>query len=60
MSSEDRANATGKNIKGKVQDAVGKITGDKEEQAEGKSKQTEASGQHAVEDAKDTVKKAID
>ncbi|MGL5943610.1 MAG: CsbD family protein [Waterburya sp.] len=60
MSSEDRANATGKNIKGKVQDAVGKVTGNKKDQAEGKSKQTEASGQHAVEDAKDTVKKAID
>ena len=60
MSTEDRAEATGKNIKGKAQEAIGKVTGDKEDQAEGKAKQAEASAQHAVEDGKDAVKDAVD
>lgn len=60
MSTEDRAKATGKNLEGKAQEAVGKITGDKEDQAEGQAKQTEASARHAVEDTKDAAKKAID
>lgn len=60
MSTEDRAEATAKNVEGKAQEAMGKVTGDPEDKAEGKSKQAEASAQHAVEDAKDSVKKAID
>ena len=60
MSTEDRAEATAKNIKGKAQEAIGKVTGDKSDQAEGKAKQAEASAQHAVEDGKDAVKDAID
>ena len=60
MSTEDRAEATGKNLKGKAQEAVGKVTGDKEEQAKGKGKQAEASAQQSVENAKDKVKDAID
>lgn len=60
MSAKDRAEATAKNIEGKAQEAMGKITGDKKDQAEGKAKQTEASAQHAVEDTKDAVKDAID
>jgi uncharacterized protein YjbJ (UPF0337 family) len=60
MSTEDRANATGKNIQGKAQEALGKVTGNKEDQAKGKAKQAEASTKHAVEDGKDAVKKAID
>lgn len=60
MSTEDRAEATGKNLKGKAQEAMGKVTGDKEDQAKGKAKQGEASAQHSVENAKDKVKKAID
>lgn len=60
MSTEDRAEATGKNLKGKAQEAIGKVTGDKEDQAKGKANQAEASAQHSVENAKDKVKKAID
>ncbi|HHP7232386.1 MAG TPA: CsbD family protein [Xenococcaceae cyanobacterium] len=60
MSTEDRAEATAKNIQGKAQEAMGEMTGDKEDQAKGQAKQTEASAQHAVENAKDKVKKAID
>lgn len=60
MSTEDRADATAKNIEGKAQEAIGKVTGDPEDKAEGKVKQAEASAQHSVENAKDEVKKAID
>ena len=60
MSTEDRVKATAKNIEGKAQEAMGNITGDQEDQAEGKAKQAEASAQHAVEDGKDAIKDAID
>lgn len=59
MSTEDRAKATGKNIQGKAQEAMGEVTGDKSDKAEGKAKQAEASAQHAVEDTKDAAKDAI-
>lgn len=60
MSLEDRAKATAKNIEGKVQDAVGNVTGDPKDQAEGKAKQVEAKVRHTVENVKDEVKKNID
>lgn len=60
MSAKDKLDATAKNIEGKVQEASGKVTGDKSEQVKGKAKQAEASGQHAVEDVKDSIKKAVD
>lgn len=60
MSTEDRAKATAKNIEGKVQDAVGNLTGDPKAQAEGKAKQAEAKVRHTTEDVKDEVKKALD
>ncbi|MGF1479330.1 MAG: CsbD family protein [Cyanophyceae cyanobacterium] len=60
MSTEDRAKATAKNIEGKAQEMMGEITGDPKDKAEGQAKQTEAKARHAVENAKDEVKKAID
>jgi len=60
MSTEDRANATGKNLEGKAQEALGNITGDPQAKAEGKAKQGEAETRHAVEDVKDEVKKKLD
>lgn len=60
MSLEDRAKATAKNIEGKVQEAVGNVTGDPQAKAEGQAKQAEAEGRHTVEDVKDNVKKIID
>ena len=60
MSLKDKAKATAKNIEGKVQETVGNITGDPQDQAEGKAKQAEAKVRHGVEDVKDEVKKAID
>jgi uncharacterized protein YjbJ (UPF0337 family) len=60
MSLKDRAKATAKNIEGKVQEALGDLTGDPKDQAEGKAKQAEAKARHIVEDVKDEVKKIID
>lgn len=60
MGTEDRVQATGKNLEGKAQEVLGNITGDPEDKAEGKAKQTQAQGSHAVEDVKDKIKDAID
>lgn len=60
MSIEDRVKATAKNIEGKVQAAVGEITGDPKDKAEGNAKQAAAKATHAREDVKDKLKKAID
>jgi uncharacterized protein YjbJ (UPF0337 family) len=60
MSIEDRAKATAKNVEGKAQEALGNVTGDPEDKAAGKAKQAESEVRHGVEDAKDTVKKAMD
>ncbi|WP_071189015.1 CsbD family protein [Trichormus sp. NMC-1] len=60
MSLEERAKATAKNIEGKAQEAVGNVTGDPKDKAEGQAKQAESEVKHAVEDVKDNVKKNID
>lgn len=60
MSLEDRAKATAKNIEGKVQEAVGDLTGDPKTQAEDKEKQAEAKVRHTVENIKEEVKQIID
>jgi uncharacterized protein YjbJ (UPF0337 family) len=60
MAAEDRVKATAKNIEGKAQEAISNITGDPEDKTEGKAKQAEAQGRHAIEDVKDKVKEAID
>jgi uncharacterized protein YjbJ (UPF0337 family) len=60
MSIEDRAKAVAKNVEGKAQEAMGEVTGDPQDKAEGKAKQAEAKVRHGVEDAKDEVKKAVD
>jgi len=60
MSLENRVKATAKNIEGKIQEAVGEVTGDPKDQAEGKAKQAEAQARHAIEDVKDKAKEIID
>ena len=60
MSTEDRVEATAKNLEGKAQEAAANITGNESDRAEGKAKQAEASAQHAVEDGKDAIKDALD
>ncbi|WP_341527977.1 CsbD family protein [Nostoc sp. UHCC 0302] len=60
MSIEDRAKAVAKNIEGKAQEALGKITGNPNDEAEGQAKQAESQVRHTVENVKDEVKKALD
>ncbi|HEY9890838.1 MAG TPA: CsbD family protein [Candidatus Sericytochromatia bacterium] len=60
MSIEDRAKAAGKNLEGKAQEALGNVTGDPEDKAEGKAKQAEAEVRNTGEDVKDKVKDALD
>lgn len=60
MSLKDRADAAAKNVEGKIQEAVGEVTGNPEDKLEGKAKQAEAKVKNTVENAKDKVKKAID
>lgn len=59
MSLEDRAKATAKNVEGKAQEALGNVTGDPKDKAEGKAKQAESEVRHGVEDIKDNVKKEL-
>jgi uncharacterized protein YjbJ (UPF0337 family) len=59
MSLQDKAKATAKNVEGKVQEAVGDMTGDPKTQAEGKAKQVEAKARHMTEDVKDEAKKIV-
>ncbi len=59
MSLEDRVKATAKNIEGKVQEVIGNVTGDPQDQAEGQAKQAEAKIRHTVENVKDEVKKQL-
>jgi uncharacterized protein YjbJ (UPF0337 family) len=60
MGFEQDMKATAKNIEGKAQETIGNITGDKKDQLEGKAKQAQASGDHAVADLKDAVRNATD
>jgi uncharacterized protein YjbJ (UPF0337 family) len=46
--------------KGAIKDAAGKLTGDKELQAEGKMDKAKGAARSAVGDAKDAVKRATD
>ena len=60
MSIQKRAKAGGENLEGKAQEAMGEISGDPKDKAEGKMKQAEGQGRHAAEDVKDKIKETID
>lgn len=60
MSLKNRAKATAQNLEGKIQEAVGDVTGDPKVKMEGQEKQAEAQLIHVVEDVKDEVKKVVD
>lgn len=60
MSIEERIEATAKNIEGKVQEAVGEMTGNPSDKVEGQAKQAEAQIQHTTENIKDEMKEQID
>ncbi|AGY59994.1 CsbD family protein [Gloeobacter kilaueensis] len=60
MSIEKRAEATAKDVQGKIQEAWGDLTDDPQQELEGKAKQVEASAEHKKEDLKDAAKRTID
>ena len=60
MSIENRAEAVAKNIEGKIQEAVGEVTGNTNDKIEGQAKQDQSAAMHAVEDIKDQAKDIID
>ncbi|MBP5971476.1 CsbD family protein [Brasilonema sp. CT11] len=55
MGLENRIKATAKNIEGNIQEVVGDITGNTQNQVEGKAKQAEAHVRHVVENVKDKL-----
>lgn len=58
MSSDnDRARGTANDIGGKIKEGIGKLTGDKDLEAEGNLDQAKGKGQQALGDLKDALKK---
>ena len=53
---KDRIEGSAKVVKGKVKDALGKLTGDAKLQADGKADQVEGRVQNAVGGLKDTLR----
>lgn len=56
---KDRVEGTGKQAKGALKDAAGKITGDSKMQAEGKADKVEGKVQNTVGGMKDSVRDAV-
>ena len=53
---KNRVKGTGKQVSGSIKEAVGKITGDTETEAEGAAQRTAGKAQNAVGGAKDKVR----
>lgn len=56
MGTDDRAENTGEDLKGKAKEAWGKVTDDERLEAEGKGDQAKADLKNAAEDVKDAFK----
>ena len=59
MVDRDRVEGAAKNLKGKVKEGVGKVTGDAKLKSEGKADQVAGKVQNAVGGAKDAVRDAL-
>ena len=57
---KDRIEGAGKQAKGALKDAAGKLTGDQKLQAEGKADKVEGKVQNTVGGMKDKVREALD
>lgn len=57
---ERRTDATMKNLEGKAKEALGDVTGDPQQEAEGKLKQNEAQRKHEEQNIKDEMKEQVD
>ncbi len=60
MVNKDQVEGVGKQAKGAFKDAAGKVTGNKQTQAEGKADKIAGKVQKGYGDAKEKVKDAID
>lgn len=56
MGNEDKADATKDKFAGKVKEGAGKVTGDKQTEAEGQSQNFQGKVKDGVEDVKDKAK----
>ena len=52
----DRITGSAKNLGGKIKEAIGKVTGDKKIEVEGKADQVEGKAQNAIGGLKDTLR----
>jgi len=59
MVDRDRVEGAAKNLKGKVKEGVGKVTGDAKLKSEGKADQVAGKVQNAIGGAKDAVRDAL-
>lgn len=57
---KDRIEGAGKQVKGALKDAAGKVTGDSKLQAEGKADKVEGKVQNTVGGLKDKAREALD
>lgn len=57
---KDRIEGAAKNIKGKIKEGVGKITGDTKTEAEGKADQAEGKVQNTIGGIKDKARELLD
>lgn len=57
---KDRIEGAGKNIKGKIKEGVGKVTGDSKTEAEGKADQVEGKVQNTAGGIKDKARELLD
>ncbi len=60
MSIQDKAKAAAKNVEGKIQETIGKVTGDSKDQLEGKAKQVEATARDKAADVGQGIDNATD
>jgi uncharacterized protein YjbJ (UPF0337 family) len=56
MSFKETAKATAETVEGKIQEAIGNLTGDMDTQVEGQDKQVQAELRQIAEDKKDEAK----
>ena len=52
----DRIKGSAKNLGGKIKEAIGKVTGDKKIEVEGKADQVQGKAQNAIGGLKDTLR----
>ena len=57
---KDRVEGSAKNIKGKIKEGVGKLTGDSKTEAEGKADQVAGKVQNTVGGIKDKAREMLD